>query len=298
MNTVCVICGGTSDERDVSLRSGAAVAEALKSVGHDVDVYDVDVKDNTLQRFDVVFPVLHGKGGEDGVIQKRLETAGVCFVGTGSTASALCMDKTRYREAMIAAGIKMPAGVVVTAASFAASPLSQRPYVLKPVNGGSTIDTLIVHSPPHNDTAALAEVFAKHTNLLLEELITGTEITVGVFGGDALPVIEIIPPEGADFDYANKYNGKTQELCPPQHVSTEQQQAAQALALQVHALAGCRDMSRTDFIIDESGVIYLLETNTIPGMTAQSLYPKMAAAAGIDFPSLCDRLVHMALSRR
>jgi D-alanine-D-alanine ligase len=120
---------------------------------------------------------------------------------------------------------------------------------------------------------------------------------VGVLGKQALPVIEIIPPAGGEFDYENKYNGKTQELCPPVHVAEDLQRQAQNLAEQIHSAAGCRDMSRTDFIIRNDGSIYLLETNTIPGMTSQSLYPKMAATAGISFPDLCDRLVQMALSR-
>jgi D-alanine-D-alanine ligase len=136
----------------------------------------------------------------------------------------------------------------------------------------------------------------KHQRLLLEALIAGTEITVGMLGEQPLPVIEIIPPEHGEFDYENKYNGQTQELCPPVHVSPELQQAAQQLAQQVHELCGCRDFSRTDIIIDAEQQLWVLEINTIPGMTDQSLLPKAASVAGITMPQLVDRLVEQALS--
>ena len=134
--------------------------------------------------------------------------------------------------------------------------------------------------------------------MLLEELVEGIEITVAVVGDQALPVIEIIPPEAGEFDYENKYNGRSQELCPPEHVAEDIQAEARDLALRTHNLTGCRDFSRTDMILTPLGELWILETNTIPGMTDQSLLPKAAAAAGIPMPLLCDRLVQMALARK
>jgi D-alanine-D-alanine ligase len=134
--------------------------------------------------------------------------------------------------------------------------------------------------------------------MLLEELIEGTEITVPILGDQALPVIEIIPPQGKEFDYENKYNGTTQELCPPQHVSAEKQQEAQRLAEKIHKAAGVRHLSRTDIIIDENGKLWVLELNTIPGLTDQSLFPKAAAAAGINMQQLMQKFLDMIVSEQ
>lgn len=297
MANIHVVCGGDSSEREVSLRSGNAVAEALRTIGHEVTVLDTSDSDEAICTCDVVFPVLHGVGGEDGQLQARLEKCGVRFVGTGSVASQLCMNKAAYREKMLEAGFLMAQGTVVTKDSYGEHSLSRAPHVLKPIDGGSTIDTYIVRDATNIDQSLVADYFSRHEQMILEELIVGDEITVGVLGEKALPVIEIIPPQNEDFDYENKYNGKTQELCPPLHVAEHVQQKAQELTVAIHKLAGCRDFSRTDFIVTANEKYYLLETNTIPGMTGQSLYPKMAATAGIAFPELCDQLTQMALNR-
>lgn len=297
MAKVHVICGGTSDERAVSLRSGEAVREALAQAGYEVAVFDTSDSDNAISACDVVFPVLHGAGGEDGEFQERLEKLGVKFVGSGSVASRLCMDKAAYREHMIAQGFLMAQGQAVTRNEYLASPLAHAPHVLKPIDGGSSIDTHIIRDAASIDTTAVVASFTRHPRMVLEELIEGTELTVGVLGDRALPVIEIIPPSDGEFDYENKYNGQTQELCPPQHVSEAVQQAVQAIAVQVHNAAGCRDFSRSDFITTASGKHYLLETNTIPGMTQTSLFPKMAQTAGISMPELVSMLVGQAQRR-
>lgn len=299
MTKIHVICGGKSDEREVSLRSGTAVADALRAAGYDdVAVFDTSDADDTIRQCDVVFPVLHGVGGEDGELQQRLQAQGVPFVGTDAAGSRLCLDKAAYRTRMISLGFRMAAGATVTRDEYYTHPLARKPHVLKPVNGGSSIDTYILREEANTDTsAAIAASFTRHQKMILEELIVGTELTVGILGDQALPVIEVIPPQNEEFDYTNKYNGKTQELCPPQHVPEDIQQAVQALALQIHRAAGCRDFSRTDFIVTADGVPFLLETNTIPGMTATSLFPKMAQAAGISMPQLVDKLVQLALSR-
>lgn len=298
MTKILVICGGTSSERDVSLRSGGAVAAALSAEGYDVTTHDSDVTDAQLRMSDVVFPVLHGAGGEDGTFQERLEALGIPFVGSGSTASKLCMDKAAYREFVAKNTIRMPAGSVVTHHTYIDHPLTKQPHVLKPIDGGSSIDTHIIRDVDDVETMPISLSFTRHHTMLLEELIIGTELTVGVLRDTALPVIEIIPPQNAEFDYTNKYNGATQELCPPQHVSAEVQVKVQSLAQDVHRLTNCRDMSRSDFIVTRTGKCYLLETNTIPGMTETSLFPKMARTAGLSMPELTKQLVEMALERR
>ena len=172
-------------------------------------------------------------------------------------------------------------------------PLTQKPYVLKPYDGGSSIDTFLVRdiTSPSRDIKA---AFDKHGKLLLEELIEGVETTVAVIGEQALPVIEIIPPENEIFDYENKYNGRTQELCPPISIDTTTQKRLQKLALDMHNLTGCRHMSRTDIIVTPKGRLIPLETNTIPGMTDQSLVPKAAQVDGTSMSELCKKLVIFA----
>lgn len=301
MASVTVLCGGTSNEREISLLSGKAVFNALQQAGHQVSELDpadgLESIIGQLKDVDMVFPVLHGAAGEDGVLQKFLEDNSVPFVGSGSQASALCFDKARYAKLLEQESILGPETYLVDAASYSAAPLSRQPHVLKPNDGGSSIDTFIVRDPAQADHEAIADAFTRYPKLLLQSLIVGTEITVAVVGNTSLPVIEIIPPVDKEFDYENKYNGATQELCPPKNVSEEAQRQAQALSLHIHQMAGCRDMSRTDIIITADGKQYVLETNTIPGMTDQSLLPKAAATAGIPMPALCDQLVRSALER-
>lgn len=298
MTKVHVICGGTSDERAVSLRSGKAVATALEKAGYEVAVFDTSDSDDAIADCDVVFPVLHGPGGEDGEFQARLERLGAVYVGSDEASSRLCMDKASYRDAMIAAGILMAEGEVVDKVGFFASELVKGPFVLKPIHGGSSVDTLIVREPTTFERDKANQLFEKYPTMLLEKCIIGDELTVGMLGDEVLPVIEIIPPEGAEFDYDNKYNGLTEELCPPKNISQDIQTKAQAVAMAAHRAAGCRDMTRNDVMVDSEGTCYLLETNTIPGLTDQSLYPKMAAAVGLDMPALCDKLIGFALSRK
>jgi D-alanine-D-alanine ligase len=300
MARVLVLAGGTSDEREVSLRSGNAVVSALTDAGHSVTQADpadgLEALRTKLEGVDVVFPALHGAGGEDGVIQAWLESHQVAFVGAGSQASALCFDKWRFKEAMSKTDIQMPAGELVDKDSLWQSVLTIAPFVLKPYDGGSSIDTFIVHVPSEAPRQAITEAFSRHQKMLLEPLVAGREITVGVLGDVALPVIEIIPPADKEFDYENKYNGLTQELCPPKTISQAAQKQAQALALEAHEAAGCRHLSRSDFIVTDDDELYLLETNTLPGMTEASLLPKAAAAYGLSMPQLCDKLVQLALA--
>lgn len=291
---VLVIYGGSSAERDISLISGTNVGDALVAAGHTVSYFDPSAGMHSLSTeikgIDVVFPILHGTGGEDGFIQNALELEGIPFVGSDSEASRKCFDK--WQTIKQANSIIFPATELVSRESIRGSKLLQKPYVVKPRAEGSSVDTFIVRDPKDFDIRKLDTIFTKYNDeLLLEVLIEGQEITVPVLNDVALPVIEIIPPAGQEFDYSNKYNGATAENCPPQFVSEELQTQAQKIALELHTIMGCRHFSRTDMIIDKEGVIYTLEINTLPGMTPESLFPRSAKVAGIDTPALVDQLV-------
>jgi D-alanine-D-alanine ligase len=298
---IAVLSGGTSDEREVSLRSGAAVSAALQDAGYETVLLDPSHPDAEFEAeintCAAVFPALHGRGGEDGSIQAWLEARDIVFVGADSVVSQLCFDKWHYKQTLLGASVPTPAGELVDDAAFSASSLIRQPYVLKPFDGGSSVDTFIIRDPSQADRAAITAAFMRHPHMLLEQLIKGTEITVAVLGDEVLPVIEIVPPADGEFDYENKYNGRTQELCPPQSVSQELQAQAQKLALQIHQQLKVRDLSRTDIMISQVGELFVLETNTIPGMTNQSLLPKAAAEAGYTMPQLTARLVESALAR-
>jgi D-alanine-D-alanine ligase len=300
MSNVVVLTGGTSSEREICFRSAAAIERALRRRGHEVTTFDyadgIVPHRDALLAADCVVPALHGKGGEDGTLQAELERLGVPFVGSDSAASALCMDKWRFKQ-HVTGRVPVPKGELVAADGLWRSTLTSAPFVLKPNDGGSSVDTFLVSDPAAADRAALLDALTRNGPMLVEELIPGIELTVGVLGDEALPVIEIIPPPDGEFDYENKYNGRTQELCPPRNIAPERQRAAQELAVLTHRLCGCRDLSRADFMLDPAGELYLMETNTFPGMTDQSLFPKEAAVAGIPMDELLDRFVRMALAR-
>jgi D-alanine-D-alanine ligase len=297
---VLVLGGGDSNEREISLRSASAVRDALTDLGHDVGFNDTqdgfDGLKHELPRYEIVMPILHGEGGEDGQVQKVLEVAGAKFLGSGSRACELSFDKYAFKTLLNKHHMLTPKGAKVTSAVVANHPLAQQPFVLKPVTGGSSIHTFIERRLPVN-FERYAEAFTTYNDtMLLEELIEGTEITVGVLDDQALPVVEIIPPEGSEFDYENKYNGATAELCPPRNVSPKLQQAAQRLAEDIHRLLGARHLSRTDMMVRGHN-IYVLETNTIPGLTNQSLFPKAAEAGGLTWHALVAKFVELAAAR-
>jgi len=293
-----VLGGGSSSERAVSLRSAAHVTAALKKAGYIVTTADpaeagFDLRD-AAHKVDVVIPMIHGKGGEDGVCQQSLEAMGKPFLGSGSAACALTFNKACYRNFMTAHRVQVAAGEIVSRQSFNKSKLRQASYVLKPIDGGSSVDTVIVRDLNREPSDKyFSELFARHEQMLLEQLVIGQEITVGVLGDKALPVILIIPPETGEFDYENKYNGATQEVVNPPQISLQTQQQAQELALKIYQLTGCRHLSRTDMIVTPKGELYVLETNTLPGMTAESLFPKAAAAAGYTMPKLVQCFMDM-----
>ncbi len=296
---VLVIYGGSSSERDISLISGTNVGEGLVAAGHTVSYFDpasgLHTLTDALRGIDVVFPILHGTGGEDGFIQRALERENAIFVGSNSEVSAACFDK--WQTIQHAKHVQFPATELVSRESITQSRLLAKPYVIKPRAEGSSVDTFIVRDPKDFDVKKLDQIFDKYNDeLLLEELIEGQEITVAVLGDEPLPVVEIIPPKGQDFDFSNKYNGATAENCPPKFVGEDLQLQAQEIALTLHRTMKCRHFSRTDMMIDSKGNIYVLEINTLPGMTKESLFPRAAKAAGMSAPQLMDALVNLAIA--
>ncbi|MBN2585071.1 D-alanine--D-alanine ligase [Patescibacteria group bacterium] len=289
--------GGLTGEAEVSVASGTAVAEAARANSFTVSTFElsgdnVDELSAKAKEVDVVFSALHGHFGEDGQIQKLLDEAGVKYVGSGVDASRLCWDKLVYKQKLHKAGILTPNWWVLER-SEDLNKLTP-PCVIKPIDEGSSLDMLIARSNSDLDLKSIEQLLQKHQRLLVEDYIDGIEISAGVLGDKALPVIEIIPPTGRWFDYQAKYSGESREVVPPENASEELQQKAQTLALQIHQLMGCRHLSRTDMII-ANGDIYVLETNTLPGMTPQSLYPKEAKAAGLDMSELVKQLIELAV---
>jgi D-alanine-D-alanine ligase len=291
---VVILGGGKSPEREVSLRSAAAVAQAAREAGFTVQEFDpasgFGFLDN-LSNDVVVLPILHGEGGEDGQIQAELEKRGLRYLGADSVASRLCFDKSLTLKVLRENDIPVAEGAAVTRADYANHPLTRRPHILKVARGGSSIGTLFVRDPQTVDPAKVDEIFQLDDVAILEELVEGVELTVPILDARALPVIEIQPPEQGEFDYENKYNGKTIELCPPENVNEEVQIAVQHTAEKVHQVTGCRHLSRVDFIVRPDNRFVVLEINTLPGMTEQSLFPKSAAVAGIPMSELVKRFV-------
>ena len=293
---VLVLGGGNSPEKEVSLRSAKAVANAARKAGFDVTEADpadgLDFLDE-IPKDTVVLPILHGINGEDGVIQAELEKRELPYLGSDSKVSAVCFDKWQTRQRLLAAGITMPKAILVTKQNYKSQALFNKPHVLKVVHGGSSIGTLIVRDHNMLDQEQVDGIFATEENAILEELISGFEITIPVLDQTALMPLEVVPPEGGEFDYENKYNGASQELCPPLSLTKEQIKEAQRLAEQVHKIMGCRHISRTDTIMQTDGNFVVLEINTIPGLNDQSLTPKAAAQAGLSMSDLVKKFVDL-----
>lgn len=301
---VAVLMGGSSAEREVSLSTGRQILDALDPGRYSVTALDSQDAGKAFaslaaDRPDVVFVALHGPGGEDGTTQGMLEALGLRYTGSGVLASALAMDKRMCKRVLASAGVLMPADVGVTeqdqSALFdmAGLPL---PWIVKPNAQGSTIGMSIVRTREELP-AALATAFEHDSTVLVEQFVSGTEITVPILGNDkleALPIVEIVPQSGF-YDYAAKYTaGATDEIVPAR-ISESIAAEAREIAQTCHRTLGCRGMSRTDMIVDGAGRIYTLEVNTIPGMTPTSLLPRSAQAAGLPFPRLLDRIIELAL---
>lgn len=300
---VAVLMGGWSNERPVSLMSGNGVADALESRGHKVTRIDMnrDVAARIAEAApDVVFNALHGTPGEDGTVQGMLDLMGVRYTHSGMVTSVIAIDKQLTKQRLVPAGIPMPGGHIVASETlFERDPLP-RPYVLKPVNEGSSVGVAIVTAngnygnPIARDAAGPWQDFAE---LLAEPFIKGRELTVAVLGGQALAVTELKPKSGF-YDFDAKYtDGMTDHICPAQ-VPDDIAATMMELALRCHQLLGCKGASRTDFRWDDEqgrDGIFVLETNTQPGMTPLSLVPEQARYLGIEYAELVERIVEEAL---
>lgn len=296
MLTITVMLGGPSAEREVSLRSGAAVAKALRSLGHIVFELDPKTPDWLLPSgTQVVFLALHGTYGEDGTAQGRLEELGVPYTGCDPEASRIGFNKVLTKERCIAAGVPTAKFVVID--SPGPWPRGWNPpVVLKPVCQGSSVGLQFVDRVA-DWPEALVQSLRHDSKVLVEERIQGREVTVGILGDAVLPLVEVRPKQGV-LDYEHKYTpGATEYFCPaPLDVATTRK--AQDAGLRAFRAIGGRDYARVDVMLRPSGEPVVLEVNTLPGMTETSLLPKAAAAAGIDYPSLCQRMVELALRRR
>jgi D-alanine-D-alanine ligase len=291
---ITVMLGGPSAEREVSLRTGAAVAAALRSRGHIVNELDPAKPWTLSPGTQVVFLALHGTYGEDGTVQQQLEKVGVPYTGCGVEASRLAFDKVLTKERCIQAGIPTARYLVVESANTPWPANWKPPVVLKPARQGSSVGLHFLNTPA-DWPKALAESL-KYGAVLVEERIIGRETTVGILDNQALPVVEVRPKQGA-YDYTNKYtSGKTDYFCPAQFddATTKRIQAA---GLGAFRAIGGRDYSRVDVMVREDGQPVVLEVNTLPGMTETSLLPKAAQAVGINYAELCQRMVDLALKR-
>lgn len=294
---VAVLLGGPSAEREVSLRSGAAVAAALRSAGH--AVVEIDPRPGALQLppgTDVAFLALHGTYGEDGEVQSELERLGVPYTGCGVEASRVAFDKQRAKQRFVATGVPTPRFLTLAspAAPWPGGDWAP-PVVLKPSRQGSSVGLQFVDRIEDFPSALLESLRHDHT-VLVEERILGRETTVGILGDVLLPVVEVVPKQGA-YDYQNKYtSGRTDYFCPASfdpRVTHRIQQSAWAAFQAV----GGRDYARVDVMVRSDGQPFVLEVNTLPGMTETSLLPKAAAAVGISFVELCERMLEMAIGR-
>jgi D-alanine-D-alanine ligase len=291
---IVVMLGGPSAEREVSLRSGAGVAKALRSLGHHVS--ELDPKDGTFtlpKKTDAVFLALHGTYGEDGVVQEQLEKLGVPYTGCDSEASRLAFDKVVTKQRCIEAGIPTAKFVVVESEKTPWPMGWQPPVVVKPVRQGSSVGLQFVERVA-DWSEALREAFRYDSQLLAEEKIVGRETTVGILADEALPVVEVRPKSGS-YDYRNKYTaGNTDYFCPADF-DPAVTRAIQDAALGAFRAIGGRDYSRVDVMVRANGEPIVLEVNTLPGMTETSLLPKAAAAAGISYAQLCQKMIDLAL---
>lgn len=336
---IAVVCGGLSNERDVSITSGTCVARALREKGHKVVLVDLyygysgsyddpaelfereqedvaySVKEETpdiekilaqgdgsrigknvleiCKAADISFLALHGEDGENGKLQATMDMHGIKYTGSGYLGSAIAMNKEVTKIMLRSSGIPVPEGVVLSKGEYAEVGF---PCVVKPCSGGSSVGTSMVGSKSEY-SAALELAFKYEDHVLVERFIKGRELTVGIMGGKAMPVIEIIPKAGW-YDYKNKYQaGLTEEICPAP-ISAEDTERVQHLAERVHTALMIDVYCRADFLMDnESGELYCLEANTLPGMTPTSLIPQMGREQGLDFGEVCEKIIKLSMEK-
>jgi len=303
MKRVTVLMGGLSAEREVSLASGANCASALKEAGYTVTTLDagkdlIDViAELKAQKPDVVFNALHGRFGEDGNIQGVLNLLKIPYTHSGLMASSLAMDKPVAKRLFEQAGLRVPEGKLLSRAEVVAGDPMPRPYVVKPFNEGSSVGVTIIKAGDNAKPFAGID-WPFGDVVLAERFIPGRELTCGVMGDKPMAVTELRPHSGF-YDYANKYTGGRTDHLIPAPIPADVYAEVQRMALVAHQVLGCRGVSRSDFRYDDTGKggvneVYILETNTQPGMTELSLVPEMARHAGISYPKLVSWMVEHA----
>ncbi|HIU63549.1 MAG TPA: D-alanine--D-alanine ligase [Candidatus Avacidaminococcus intestinavium] len=302
---VAVVMGGPSAERDISLLTGQAIVDALKS--KDYDVVGIDIEPHRISeqlrdaQASIVFNATHGLYGEDGKLQGVLEMMGMPYTGSGVLASAVAMDKVATKRIFQSSNVSTPDSLILRVEekeNFAAILTKfQLPIVVKPASQGSSIGVVIVKKAEEL-TAALDEAFIYDKEVLIEEFIEGKELTVAVMELEgkvtALPIINIVPHSGV-YDYKSKYTKGETEYIVPALLDEATTNKVQETAVLAYKALGCAGVARADIILDAEGRIYVLELNTVPGMTATSLVPKAAAAIGISFPDLCETILMTAV---
>jgi D-alanine-D-alanine ligase len=296
---LAVLMGGPSAEREVSLATGRGISKALRSLG--ADVVDVDVRDAKFELprdVEFAFIALHGTFGEDGQVQRILEERGVAYTGEGVEGSQLAFDKIRSKEKFREHGVRTPEWETIGAHQ---RPGMQLPIVVKAPRQGSTVGVYIVKKSEELEPA-MADAAKYDHELLIEKFVSGRELTIGILGDEVLPILEIIP-KGGFYDFTNKYpflnpqaGGAAQHICPAS-IEPGKTKEIQELALSAFCALGLRVYSRVDVILSRTGEPFVLEINTIPGMTEASLLPEAAAAAGISYVDLCRRVIALSRAR-
>jgi D-alanine-D-alanine ligase len=298
---IAVLMGGPGSEREVSLATGNAVVKALLGLGLDAVAVDVTSAEIHLPAgTDLAFNAIHGTFGEDGSLQKILEEMGVPYTGAGVESSRVAFDKNLAKAAFIAAGVPTPRAEILDVTHGPCLPSFPAPFVVKPPREGSSVGVHIVRHQADAE-AAIADAARYGNDILVEEFIEGKELTVGILNGAALPIVHIAPPDGV-YDMASKYpwlsGAKGSEYFCPADLDLETTIQVQVAAVAAHHALGVEIYSRVDVLLDSQNRPYVLEANTIPGMTETSLLPKAAAAAGISFPELCKTIAELSLKLR
>ena len=292
--TVALLKGGPGKERDVSLRSGAAVAKALRAAGAQVVEIDVTAAETNLpESVDLAFNIIHGTFGEDGQLQSILHDRGTPYTGEGIEGSRTAFDKILSKEAFDRAGVPTSKWEKIRREQTPSLPL---PYVVKAPRQGSSVGVHIIRDAAALP-AALEDCFQYGEEVLIESFFSGRELTVGILGGEALPVVEIVPRDGF-YDYEHKYTSGASEYFVPAPLTEAQAASVQSTACAAHRALGLEVYSRVDILLAPDGSMSVLEINTIPGMTELSLLPKAAAVAGLDFPSLCEEIAGLSLAKK
>jgi D-alanine-D-alanine ligase len=298
---IAVLMGGPGSEREVSLASGKAVLNALLGLGLDAVAVDVTGPEIELPTgTDLAFNVIHGTFGEDGRLQEILEGLGIPYTGAGVKSSRIAFDKNLAKAAFVEHGVPTPRAEIIDVSSGPRLPSFPAPFVVKPPREGSSVGVHIVRNQADAE-AAMADAAKYGDDILVEEFINGQELTVGILNDVALPVVHIIPPEGV-YDMASKYpwlsGAKGSQYICPADLDAETTRLVQEAALAAHRSLGVEIYSRVDVLLDSQNRPFVLEANTIPGMTETSLLPKAAAAIGISFPELCKTIAELSLQLR